>query len=63
VAVKLERGLRRTPEATRRLRVLLLPGVQVGGDLGTEVDDFKLGLDPCHEARLSLFGYTLKGRV
>jgi hypothetical protein len=32
-----------------------LPGVQVGRDLGTEVDDLKLGLDPRHAAPLSLW--------
>jgi hypothetical protein len=40
-----------TPAAKTSIR---LPGVQVGRDLGTEVDHLEFGLDPRHR-RLSLF--------
>src|SRR3954452_22702605 len=40
----------------RLLRTSCLPRVQVGRDLGAEVDHFELRLDPGHMAPLSRFG-------
>jgi hypothetical protein len=45
---KRDAGPRQAPEAASGFE--LLPAEEVGGDLGTELDELKLGLDPRHGA-------------